>query len=63
MHRALSIVELYKTNTVGIFFYVIDLFCFNRVCIHIAYLSCSNPFDLSVVPWVLVLYEADVNTF
>ena len=63
MHRAVSIVELYKTNTVGFFLYVIDLFCFNRVCIHIAYLSRSNPFDLSVVPWVFVLYEAGVNLF
>ena len=63
MHRAVSIVELYKTNTVGMFFYVIDLFCFNRVCIHIAYLSCSNPFGLSVVHCVFVLYAAGVNWF
>ena len=48
-----SIVELCKTNTMGLIFYMIDLFCFSRVCIHIAYLSCSSPFDSSVVHWCL----------
>ena len=47
--------------TPWVFFHVTDLFCFDRVCIHIAYLFCSNAFDLSVVHCVFVLYAAGVN--
>ena len=60
MHRVVSIDELYKTNTVGLF-HVTDLFCVDCVCIHIAYLFCSNAFDLSVIRCVFVLYAAGVN--
>jgi hypothetical protein len=34
VHRAVYIVELYRTNTVGLFLYVIDLFCL-AACVYI----------------------------